>query len=286
MAAGNLIAIAMLLGSIGAIGTDLQAKSAGQRHKKALGGGASSVHSRKAHIKKQPEIEQNLIICNAYASQKNLDVFHVRTLDRITASEPLRYKDCREFNLLLGEGDQLDFKADNLDVGTFYATGLPRASSSLLLIPHRRDARSVAISFESHAFADMQAPQIAVVDAYKGKDQAAVKIMEDLNAQGAGEKPIEEMLKFSSVVAVNAGSYKVALTQDASTTNTTGSNMPLLVENQAKYVVMRVGIEPTSSSAKQQYPEELVIFPNAAFGSGLCLVSLMMSALAVFSHLL
>merc|ERR1719247_1475167 len=123
-------------------------------------------------------------------------------MDQLTDSAALRYKECREFNTELSEGDQLDFKAGNLDVGTFYATGMPKSSSSLLLIPHRRDSRSVAISFESHAFADLQSPQIAVVDAYKGKGEGGVKIM-DLVPQDTQTPAVEEMLKFSSVVAVN-----------------------------------------------------------------------------------
>merc|ERR1711924_173029 len=110
------------------------------------------------------EVKQQLVICNAYTSKKGLDVIQVRTMDRLTGTSPLAYKQCREYELPLQEGDQIDFKAGELDVGTFYATGLPKSSASLLLVPHRREPNSASISFESHAFADMKSPQIAVVD--------------------------------------------------------------------------------------------------------------------------
>lgn len=252
----------LLFAITGAVGTDLHDKSF---RTKALAGGASSQshivsRSHDSKFPKQPDFEQNLIICNAYASKHPLDIFHVRTLDRLTTTDPIPYKDCREFNMPLGEGDQLDFKAGNLDVGTFYATGLPRASSSLLLIPHRRDGRSAAISFESHAFTDLQSPQIAVVDAYKGSSAGTVKMM-DL-PEGSKSEPVEEVLKFSSVVAVNPGSYKVALTRGTSNSSSTNEDVPLLVEEKAKYVVMRVGMEP-SASIGGHYPQELVVYPRS-----------------------
>lgn len=259
----QLIAAALLLT---AVATDLHDKSEASLRMKAHAEAAGSSHHKK--ILKQPEVEQTLVICNAYASPSDLDIYHVQTLDRITASRPLKYKECREFVLSLAEGDQLDFKSGNLDVGTFYATGMPKSSSSLLLIPHRRDSRSVAISFESHAFADLQSPQIAVVDAYRGKGKGAVKIMDEL-PEGSKAIPVEELLKFSSVVAVSPGSYKVVLKDAANSTSTATASRSLLAENEAKYVVMRVGTESTTSSGDQAFPQELIVFPSGSLSASL-----------------
>jgi len=238
------------------VATDLNDKSRLRtKNDGAINSGAGS--GRK--IVQQAQMDQDLVICNAYASPASLDIYHVQTLERVTGKKPLKYKECREFSMPLAEGDQLDFKAESTDVGTFYATGLPKASASLLLIPHRRDSHSVAISFESHAIADLQSPQIAVVDAYKGKGAGAeeeVRIT-DVLPEGENEEPIEEMLKFSSVVAVNAGSYKVALSA------TGNSTTKLLAENKAKYVVMRVGIDSTMANGGKPYPQELVVFPRS-----------------------
>jgi len=270
MSRGLLIGLLQVILIAGVAGTNSHDK-ARAKSKKGLAGGASSHrHSPSHKIVKQPDIEQQLIICNAYASQSALDVYHVQTMDRITSTEPLRYKDCREFIMSLGEGDQLDFKADDLDVGTFYATGLPKSSASLLLIPHRRDSHSVAISFESHAFSDMQSPQLAIVDAYRGKAaaQGAVKITDALPQDG-NSSAAEEILKFSSVVAVNPGSYKVRLSENQNSTARS-----LLAKDQDKYVVMRVGLDNGG------FPEELVVFPSsAAFRLGFSLACLAVSIL-------
>jgi len=274
MARVQLIVAALILP---AVATDLHDKSGASLRLKTHSVAAGSSKHKK--IVKQPEVEQTLVICNAYASPSSLDIYHVQTLDRITASRPLNYKDCREFTMSLAEGDQLDFKSGNLDVGTFYATGLPKTSSSLLLIPHRRDSRSVAISFESHAFADLQSPQIAVVDAYKGKGEGAVKIMDAL-PEGSTVVPVEESLKFSSVVAVSPGNYKVML-KDASNA-TAYTSRSLLAENEAKYVVMRVGVE--SATGDQAYPQELIVFPSGSLGLGLGISWILLCALFLNFH--
>jgi len=273
-----MLGVALLIAV--AVGGDLHSASGAGLRTKALAAGVSreqtGVHAL-PKLKKQPEIDQQLVVCNAYASPGALDIYHVQTLDRLTGSAPLTYKECREFAMGLQEGDQLDFKSGDRDVGTFYATGLPTSSASLLLIPHRRDGSSRAITFESHAFADLQSPQIAVVDAYKGKGEGMVKIMDSMPEAGADE-PVEEMLKFRSVVAVNPGNYKVALTSLGDNSTAVAPDIevqPLLVESQAKYVVMRVGVE-SAGNEKHKYPEELVVFPGGAFR-----LSLAMGAIAV-----
>jgi len=218
--------------------------------------------SKMIQILKQPEVNQQLVVCNAYTSPSLLDIYHVQKRSDLTGSSPLKYKECREFTLPLAEGDQLDFKAGTLDVGTFYATGLPKSSERLVLIPRRRSNQAVGITFESHAFTDKQNAQIALVDAYKGKGEASVKISDE-RAEGDTSDPVEEMLKFSSVVAVNPGKYKVSLAAGSPNNQPTS----LLVQNQAKCVVMRVGNDATSKGGKQLFPQELVVFPQPQSGS-------------------
>merc|ERR1719375_2626630 len=125
------------------------------------------------------QIPRKLRICNAYAWTKPLDIHLVAARTMLTADRPLAYKECRDLSTPLNEGDQIDFKAGELDVGSFYATGLPESQASLLIIPRRRDSDSMAVQFDSHAFAELQNAQVAVVDAYKGFEGSTVHIGDD-----------------------------------------------------------------------------------------------------------
>lgn len=239
------------------------------------------------------EVEQHLLICNAYASPVSLDIYHsepssdinssnayASPVDRITGSRPVAYKECREFEIPLEEGDQLDFKEGKVNVGTFYATSLPTSTTSLLLVPQRRDSQSKSMRFESHAFANLQSPQIAVVDAYKGNGQTDVSIGEVLPA-GSTSEPVVEMLKFSSVVAVNRGNYKIASTGSLGQPLVPVAKV-LLAQDKAKYVVMRVGFESVSGSIAS-YPQELVVFSRSgALRLGLGVSNILLCALATF----
>jgi hypothetical protein len=228
-------------------------------------------------IAKAPEVEHQLTVCNAYASQNFLEIVQVSTRELLTENQPLAYKQCRDFTLPLREGEQLDFKVGDLDVGTFFANGLPKSSASLLLIPQRKSPSAVSCSFQSHAFADVQSPQIAVIDAYRGKSgkaPGAVKIMESVapsgNKDAVAEEAMEEELKFNSVMAVNPGKYKISLT---GTTSISNPAAPLNAVGSAKFVVMRLGNEDESA-----YPQELVVFPNASVRMGFSFVIVAVAA--------
>lgn len=216
------------------------------------------LHRRSLLVQTPPQLQQ-LVVCNAYASPKSLDIVQVRTRQSLTNGHPLAYKQCKEFSLPLEEGDQLDFKAGSLDVGTFYATGLPKSAASLLLIPQRRSPNAVGVSFKSHAFADVQNPQIAVIDAYEGKsgkNMESVKIAENL-ADSADKtiEQVEEELKYNSIVAVNAGKYFVSLSGAGR------RGMSLNAASRAKYVVMRIGAEGEGAQSGN-FPQELIVFPS------------------------
>lgn len=216
---------------------------------------------RHSVLAQTPQVQHELVICNAYTSPHAVEILRVRTQESLTSGNPLAYKQCKQFSLPLEEGDQIDFKAGGLDVGTFYATGLPKSSASLLLIPHRRSPHAVGMSFESHAFADLQSPQVAVIDAYRGKSDkqpGAISIIESLDPSAdKADTPVEEELKFNSVVAVNPGNYQVSMT------GSKGSSLALNAAGATKYVVMRLGVEGEAAQGGS-YPQELIVFPNGA----------------------
>jgi len=255
-----MMACCVVLGTFSADGVS----SSGLRSKQdGHAGQAQEIHAHKSMLVNTLEVQHKLMVCNAYASPDSLEIVKVKTRQVLTGPDPLDYKQCKDFSLLMEEGEQLDFKAGGLDVGSFFATGLPKSAASLLLIPHRRSPRSVGCSFESHAFADVQSPQIAVIDAYRGKSAnktASVKITENTAASGdkAAEPPVEEELKFNSVVAVNPGKYQIALT---GTDGKASAGAPLNADGATKFVVMRLGAEDESQSGGR-YPQELVVFPK------------------------
>mmetsp|Transcript_71909 Transcript_71909/g.113958 ORF Transcript_71909/g.113958 Transcript_71909/m.113958 type:complete len:268 (-) Transcript_71909:20-823(-) len=215
-------------------------------------------------VVQQSNIEQQLIICNAYTSKVPLDILFVRTQLKMTSGKPLAYKQCMQSSVALAEGDQLDFKAGHNDVGTFYTTGLPKYQSSLLLVAHRRNPHAIGLRFESHAFAQVQNPQIAVIDASPDKSSGTVKISESLLAtsDSTHEAPMEDDLRFNSVVAVNPGAYHLSLAGNNSTSFNAATS--------GKYVVMRVG-SGKDAEADGEYPQELVLFMSGSFHISLCL---------------
>lgn len=198
-----------------------------------------------------PQVQQHLIVCNAYDSSSPLEILHEDQQVLLTRGKPLAYKECSEFMLPLMEGDRLDFKSNGQEVGIFHATSMPKVATSLLLIPHRRKTLTKSMAFQSHAFADLQSPQIAVVDVYRGKETGAVNLIESPEGH---EEPLTEELSFSSVVAVNPGKYKIALKGSQA-----AAPQELEADDKAKYVAMRIGGGTQNGVA---LPQELVIFKS------------------------
>mmetsp|Transcript_18383 Transcript_18383/g.58428 ORF Transcript_18383/g.58428 Transcript_18383/m.58428 type:complete len:293 (-) Transcript_18383:198-1076(-) len=208
-----------------------------------------------------------LIICNAYASEKALHVTNMQTLQTITGDKPLPYKECRDLKMPLHEGDLLDFKAGGTSVGFFRASGLPKSSSSLLLVPHRKDDTSGSLAFESHVFRELQNPQVAVVDAYRGEAGGRVRLADarEPTVPQSGEIAKSnhavamdlirhlETLSFSSVMALNPGTYKVVLQGNEGSIL---SMSDLQVQGgSSKFIVLRMG----SGSKSSKYPQELLV---------------------------
>lgn len=216
---------------------------------------------------------QSLMVCNAYAASKAVDIYDLSAKTHLTSDRPLAYKDCSSFRLPLREGEEFEFRTGNLSVGVFRATGLPRGPASLLLIPHRRAPMALNAAFESHAFADLGTSQLVVLDVYRGKEAGKIKI-KDVVSEDAGKKsktppapPRLEDLKFGSVVQVPPGDYQVLLEDSADKSLAT---VPLHVASEnAKYVVLRLGNEPEAAKAGEPvaFPQELVVRQHQESGA-------------------
>lgn len=170
------------------------------------------------------------------------------------------YKSCRDFVSPLRAGDKLEFKVGDANAGTFSVSDMPNNDAVLLLVIHRHDTASSAVSFESHVFANLLNAQIAVIDTYKGSTKSLTRILDSdklgskVGSKGSGRS---EELRYDSVVAVNPGVYEVDL---MGTKGETKAKNELVALNRESYVILRTGVE---SEQGQSFPEELVIFPNS-----------------------
>jgi hypothetical protein len=209
---------------------------------------------------KSLRFHQTLRVCNAYPSSTPLGVYK----DGVQlTSEPLPYKACADFDQLVEAGDAMDFKAEDVDVGTFTIMELPRVNAVLLMVIRRHDEASTAAAFDSHVFAASDAAQVAVIDTYKGPAQADVSIQDEKSAMH-----VSEQLRFSSVVAVDPGLYKVSLNKKgnaagntivAASTSAAPAATELVAESHQCYVILRCGLQAHDGAG---YSEELVVYPR------------------------
>lgn len=201
------------------------------------------------------EFQHRLRVCNAYPYSAAIDVYRGAS-ERLTGNAPMKYKACRDFSAPLQSGDKLEFKVGDAIAGTFAVADLPNNDAVLLLVIHRHDAVSTAVSFESHVFANLNNAQVAILDTYKGKAKSTPRIMDEDNADQKHEERSEE-LRFDSVVAVNPGIYKLQLTNEKGMEESQGR---LVAVNHESYVVIRAGVEAEQG---QTYPQELIIWPQS-----------------------
>merc|ERR1719456_61249 len=166
----------------------------------------------------------------------------------------MHYRTCKDFVAPLQTGDKLEFKIGDASAGTFAVSDLPNNDAVLLLIIHRHDQVSTAVSFESHVFANLMNAQVAVIDTYKGSMKASPRIKDH---EEATKDSRSEELRYSSIVAVNPGIYEVELD---GADGEVKSKQELVALNRESYVVLRVGVE---SKTGPSFPQELVVFPNS-----------------------
>jgi len=223
----------------------------------ALAGGVSQTALRHTHkgrsegFVKALEFKHRLRVCNAYPYDQPLDVYRGRS-EKLT-EEAMPYKSCVDFATPLHAGDKLAFKVGDANAGTFAISDLPNNDAVLLLVIHRHDTLSTAVSFESHVFANLLNAQIAIIDTYKGTQRSSASIQDEA---GRG-KNRKEKLRFNSVVAVNPGKYQVVLT-DADGEDE--ASQELVALNRESYVVIRTGVESQSGPS---YDEELIVYPKS-----------------------
>merc|ERR550539_1659848 len=190
------------------------------------------------------------------------------------------YKTCRDFASTLKSGDKVEFRVGESSAGTFAVSDLPNNDAVLLLVIHRHDTESTAVSFESHVFANLMNAQVAILDTYKGSACGVPRIM-DVKRKNS---TVTEDLRYNSVVAVNPGEYEIDLMDGADVK----SKVRLVALNHESYVVLRTGVEAKQG---QSYEEELVVFPESdpkSLHSGAVKAGSMMTGifgvLAMFFH--
>merc|ERR1719169_391756 len=169
----------------------LAAASASQVH------GVLRTSGRAGGFVRALEFKHRLRVCNAYPYAAALDVF--RSKEKLTTDVPMHYKTCKDFLAPLKSGDKLEFKVGDASAGTFAVSDLPNNDAVLLLVIHRHDTLSTAVSFESHVFANLLNAQVAIIDTYKGRARSTPKILDQASKAGASRS---EELRYDSVVAV------------------------------------------------------------------------------------
>jgi len=207
---------------------------------------------------KKLEFNHRLRVCNAYPYGAALDVY--RATEKLT-EEPMKYKDCRQFDIQLLMGDKLQFRVGDQNVGTFSVATMPENDAILLLVISRHDTLSTAVKFDSHVFANLLNAQLATIDTYKGEKKSNLRI-EDIGSDDDKMHPRSEELRFDSVVAINPGAYNTVLYDNK---NNVKHKVMFTAHNREAYTVLRVGVEAQKGSA---YPEEIIVFPQAS--SAIC----------------
>jgi len=203
------------------------------------------------------EFKYRLRVCNAYPQAAALDVFRGKS-EKLTGDSAMPYKACRDFVAPLKAGDKLEFKVGEASAGTFSISDLPNNDAVMLLVVHRHDTLSTAVSFESHVFSNLANAQVVVLDTYKGKAKAHTSILDAEKVdekESKKEKARSEELRFDSVVAVNPGRYEVALTGDDGETK---AKTALIALQHESYVVLRVGVE-----GQKSYAQDLIVYPSS-----------------------
>jgi len=199
------------------------------------------------------EFKHVLRVCNAYPDDTPMDVFKGSS-EKLTRDSPMPFKACKDFDsAALQPGDKLDVKVGDVASGSFSLGALPDNDAIMLLVVHRHDTESSAVSFDSHIFGNLAGPQVAVIDAYKGGAKATPRV-KDL--PGKNHSRIEE-LKYNNVVGMSQGRYNVVLDDDDGNEVAKSSFVAL---NHQSYVVLRTGVE---SKAGHSFREDVVVFPQS-----------------------
>uniref|UniRef100_A0A7S1WG52 Uncharacterized protein n=1 Tax=Alexandrium catenella TaxID=2925 RepID=A0A7S1WG52_ALECA len=221
-----------------------------------------------AHSEAKPVMPNSykLRLCNAYAWSAPLEMRRVQEPKLV--EYPLPYKECHDYSLPLSDGDELQFRAGDLNIGTFFVKGLPAAPAMLLLVPHRKNAQSMAVVFDSHMYTQGDYPQVALVDAFTGLKPTSLYLK---------EKEHREALRFNSVITLTPGDYEVSMA------NSTGASQVARLKalQKERYVVIRVG--NAANATDKAYLEDMVVFPHSSSGANAKALGAFFAAVALFA---
>lgn len=204
------------------------------------------------------KVDHRLTICNAYSSSEPMSVVQHNpdTLPTLLTSTPIPYKNCREMDSPMRDGAELEFRFGNTAVGEFTASEVPRQAASLLLVASRKRSGYKSIAFDSHAFADSDLAQVAVIDAYRGAGAPAqFEISRHVSdpAESAKKSLLQQAMEYGSIAYLNPGDYTVRLGN-----NSQSATLP--AQKGKTYVLLHVG----SDQEGPDFPEELVLYSGAA----------------------
>lgn len=201
-----------------------------------------------------------ILVCNVYDKQEE----YVRVLlnEETELAKKLKYKACGYFNTTLHGKDEIDVIMDAEIGGTFQVTDLPAPESVLLLIVERR-LNSTLMAFQSYVFPvnHENFAQVAVIDAYKGRQASASLTLEDHVVIRRDGHPLKyqrvrlEELAFNKVYSIEAGDYDADIAFEDVTTKQRKHTLKKLLRLQKgrDYVIMRTGNDED---------QELVAYPN------------------------
>lgn len=216
---------------------------------------ASSLVEKRISAPTAGASKQTLRMCNGYGGEP---LWATRVPGELITQRPLAFKECRDFDLALQEADKIDFRAGSRGVGIFTAKGVPKTAAGLLLVVHGPAGPRRSALFQSHAYVDLGAAQVAVIDAYSGPVRGHLELADWLSPVGTRAEALvqaqSEVLQYNSVIAVNPGKYAFSLISDG---GNRGRRAKLEARAGEHYVVMRVG-------GPQGRPEELVLFGSTA----------------------
>ncbi|CAE7248329.1 unnamed protein product [Symbiodinium natans] len=157
-------------------------------------------------VLKAADYQQQLRVCNAFPSEKSLDVVKGASL---LTKEPLQYLQCNSFDEPLKAGDNLEFKSGNATAGVFTVYDVPKHDAIFVLVAHKRAALASQSGYEldflSHVFAPADTAQLAVIDAYNGPESNM-----SISTVGGNESRSEQ-LSFGTATGINSGTYDIIL---------------------------------------------------------------------------
>mmetsp|Transcript_3453 Transcript_3453/g.8233 ORF Transcript_3453/g.8233 Transcript_3453/m.8233 type:complete len:247 (+) Transcript_3453:73-813(+) len=218
----------------------------------ALGASLALAGQLRTHeVLKAAEYHQELRVCNAFPSEKSLDLVKG---DNLLTKKPLQYLQCSSFEEPVKAGDNLEFKSGNDTAGVFTVYDIPKHDAIFVLVAHKRAALASKSGYEldflSHVFAPTDTAQLAVIDAYNGAESNM-----SISTVGGNESR-SEPLSFGTATGINAGTYDVIL--DA---NGRPQSLSFTADKKECYVLVRTGWKAARQNLT--YPEQLVIYPDA-----------------------